>query len=267
VKFIKKATSSKQTREYEELYHFLLTCFIESDRDFDGRVTADDFDVMVERAGSLPRKWGFAPTTAEMFATPQERADFRKKEFAVINQSGTGYIAFDEWLNWAYRHISEKAASLNIQQADTKMNTGKEDFKSFIIKAARSRHNPEFKELYHFLQDCFTKADRDRDGLVGADEFDEMIEIAAAAPRRFGFAPPTSGTYKNAQERIAARTKMFKDMDVDNSGTIAFDEWLTFCYSHICMKAKTLDATLPGTAPPPGELRESTGKCPYGFDR
>lgn len=263
VRFIKAATKSKDSPEYAELYHFLLSCFSEADTDFDGRVGPNDFDVMVERAGALPRKWGFAPTSAELFATAQERNDFRQKEFKKMNTSGSGYIAFDEWLVWCYSHICEKAKLLESQKVDSTMNTGQEDFKAFVIAAAKSRQSHEYKELYHFLQDCFTKADANRTGKIGPKEFDTMIEVAAAAPRRFGFAPSSSATYKNADERIQARTKMFKDMDVDNSGFIAFDEWLTFCYDHICMKAQTLDAGLTGKAPPAGKV--NGGKCPYGF--
>jgi len=253
VKFILAATQSKESPEFSELYHFLLSCFNEADTDFDGRVGMGEFDIMVERAGALPRKWGFAPTSAELFATPQARTEFRQKEFKKMNTSESGYIAFDEWLAWSYSHICEKAKLLDVKKSDSTMNTGKEDFKAFVIAAAKSRQSHEYKELYHFLQDCFTKADGQRSGKIGPKEFDTMIEEAAAAPRRFGFAPPTSTTYKNPDERLQARTKMFKDMDADNSGFIAFDEWLTFCYEHICKKAQTLDAGLTGVPPPNGK--------------
>jgi len=256
VKFIKAATQSTDSLEYAELYHFLLETFVEADTDFNGLVDIDNFDFMVERAGALPRKWGFAPTSGEQFATRKERIDFRTKEFQKINVSGTGHITFHEWLGWCYSHICEKAKLLDARMAVSKMNTGKEDFKDFVIAASKSRHSHEYKEFYHFLHDCFTKADADRDGKVGPKEFDAMIEVAAAAPRRFGFAPTSSATYKNAAQRIAARTKMFKDMDLDRNGFIGFDEWLTFCYDHVCMKAKTLDSNLTGVAP----------RCPYGFD-
>merc|ERR1711988_1075517 len=124
------------------------------------------------------------------------------------------------------------------------MNTNATDFRQFVINACSSTQTAEYKELYHFLQDCFTKADRNLSGRIGAKEFDEMIEIAADAPRRFGYAPPSSATYANAAERAAARQQMFQDMDYRKQGFIAFDEWLAFCYNHIIEKAKTLDPTL-----------------------
>merc|ERR1711862_293928 len=126
------------------------------------------------------------------------------------------------------------------EHAKSLMYTNREDFAKFIQAATHSKVSPEYKELYRFLLNCFTEADSDNDGRVGPKEFDAMIEIAAAAPRKFGFAPSTVQTYRNMQERVAAREKMFLDMDTDNSGFIAFDEWLIFCYEHIVGKAKTL---------------------------
>lgn len=195
---------------------------------------------MVERAGALPRKWGFAPTTAESFPDTAAREAFRNEEFAKINVSGTGLIAFDEWFNWAYSHICEKAQTLDVSQSQSKMTTSAEDFRQFVINAASSMQSLEYKELYHFLQDCFTQADHTMSGRIGPEEFDEMIEVAAAAPRRFGFAPPTAQTYPSAAHRAAAREQMFQQMDYRKQGFIAFDEWLNFCYSHICEKASTL---------------------------
>eukprot|EP00418_Pyrodinium_bahamense_P096211 CAMPEP_0179045534 /NCGR_PEP_ID=MMETSP0796-20121207/18226_1 /TAXON_ID=73915 /ORGANISM="Pyrodinium bahamense, Strain pbaha01" /LENGTH=391 /DNA_ID=CAMNT_0020741941 /DNA_START=44 /DNA_END=1220 /DNA_ORIENTATION=+ len=281
VKFIKNATKSKKTHEYAELYKFLLDCFTHADMDFDGRVGPDEFDGLVERAAFLPRKWGFAPTSAEMFRSAAERREYRCREFAEINTSKSGYISFEEWLKWCYGHICEKAAILHVKESRSKMETNKEDFREFIIAAVKSRNSCEYKELHHFLQDSFTRADKDLDGLIGPKEFDELIEITATAPRRFGFAPPSSRTYKGRAERFAARLKMFTAMRVGESsavsskrGTvqscdqaqsrkkavysappfssdyISFDEWLNFVYAHICRKATTLDSALSGEIPP-----------------
>merc|ERR1719437_115011 len=68
----------------------------------------------------------------------------------------------------------------------------------------------EYKELYSFLLRCFTEADTDCDGKISAEAFDALIDVAAKAPRKFGFAPPASETYKNAAEKTAARKVMFE---------------------------------------------------------
>jgi len=290
VKFLKAAAKSKRSREYRELYHHLLDCFTQADTDFDGRIGPDDFDLLVEQAAVLPRKWGFAPTSAELYKTAEERREARRREFGKINTSGSGYICFEEWLSWSYGHICTKAASIDVRHDRSKMETSREDFRDFIVAAARSRDSQEYKELYHFLLDCFTRADKDLDGCIGLEEFDRVIEVAARAPRRWGFAPPSSKTYRGQAERLAARMSMYSALDQSGRGGVAacehgpgkktaiyakspfksdhisFDEWLNFVYTHICQKAAALDPTLSGKTPlsDHGGLQEK-GRCPYGF--
>lgn len=267
VLFLKNACRSKHTPEYKELYRFLLSVFHNSDRDFDGLVRAEDFDIMVEMAGAVPRKFAFAPTSKESFATDGQREEFRKKAFAKIDVSGTGAISFDEWLDYSYRHICQMTSTLDEEKADLGMDS-KERFKEWVIKACRNRRSPEYKELYDLLLSTFRQADQDMDGKVNALEFDAMIEAAADYPRRFGYAPPASVTYRTTKDRVAARAKMFKDMDTDGNGTITFEEWLTFAYKHICSKAAQLDGSLTGL--PPAFVAGGDGHpgaCPYGFGR
>jgi len=255
VQFVKKAAASKDSPEYEELHYYLMQCFVECDLDFDGLIRPEDFDNLVERAGSLPRKWGFAPTTIEMFKTDADRESFRRKIFAEINKSGSRTIHFDEWLNWSYQHICDKAKTIKDSDSRSKMSTNKEDFKEWVVAAAKSRQSTEYKEMYHFLHECFMRADEQQTGLVDAAGFDKMIELAAAAPRKFGFAPPTNQTYKTDEERKAARDKMFAEIASKNRRSfrdkIPFQSWLAWSYAHICGKAKVLDASLTGV--PPGE--------------
>lgn len=120
------------------------------------------------------------------------------------------------------------------------MSTNKEDFKNFIIAACTTRHCPEYKELYHFLQDCFMNADNDNTGFINAEKFDRMVEAAADAPRKFGFAPPTSETYKSDEARKKARTAMFEEIAAKNkrgyTDKISFNAWLVWAYEHICAK-------------------------------
>lgn len=252
VTFIKRATSDRASHEYTELYHFLLKCFNVADKDFDGRVRRGEFDAMVELAANLPRRFGFAPTVAEMYSSTEERIKARGELFDTIDAKcqKNGFISFDEWMSYIYPHICEKAATLDEQDAVSKMERSKEDFKNFIIEACRSRTSKEYKELYSFLLQCFTTADTDGTGKIGPDKFDTLIDVAADAPRRFGFAPPAAETFKTTAEKFAARKTMFEIMDTDHHGFISFEEWLTFSYRHICEKAKTLDSSLSGEMPP-----------------
>jgi len=249
ITFLKKACASKQSAEYKELYKFLVRSFRVADRDFDGLVGPDDFDFMVELTGSIPRKCGLAPSSTEMFPCPSQRVEKRAELFKKIDSDGSGRISLHEVIGYTYDHIRKMTATLDLAKLDQNHDS-KEHFKNFIVAACRSRTSREYKELYQLLLDVFVKADEDGDGAVRPEEFSRMIEIAAAAPRKHGFAPPSSKYYKSAKERQESHAKMFNAMDTDKSGTISFEEWLDFSYKHICEKAKTLDNTLSGVPPP-----------------
>merc|ERR1712032_55428 len=88
-----------------------------------------------------------------------EKEKFRAKLFKEVNKSGSGAVHFDEWLDWSYNHIVEKAKSLNEKDAVSKMQTNAEDFKKWIIAAARDRSSPEYEELHYYLMECFIECD------------------------------------------------------------------------------------------------------------
>lgn len=269
VRFLKKACGSKNTAEYKELYRFLLAVFRRADRDYDGLVRENDFDIMVEMAGAVPRKFAYAPTSAESFTSESARTSYRKKAFQKINISKSGGISFDEWLTYSYEHICQMTSTLDEKDADLGLNT-KDRFKDFCVKACKDRRSPQYKQLYDLLIDVFVEADTTKTGKVNAEQFDKMIELAADWPRKFGFAPAATVTYKTPADRIAARNKMFADMDTDKSGTITFEEWLTFAYTHICSKVAGLDMSVSGV--PPKFVAGSAGLkagagCPYGFGK
>jgi len=265
VTFLKRATQSRDTIEYHELYQFLLKCFTDADVNFDGKVTQVDFDNMIEVAANMPRRFGFAPTVSELYRTPEEKAQARMSLFAQIDTDNQGYINFDHWLSFIYPHICQKVATLDGSQAKSKMERSKNDFASWVVAACRSRHCPEYKELYSFLLHCFTEADKDGDGRIDAATFDALIDVAAKAPRRFGFAPPAFATYMSPEQKAASRTAMFDQMH-DATGYIHFETWLNFCYVHICQKAKTLDPALSGVPPLPASGMEE-GRNPYGVSQ
>lgn len=239
VTFVMNACMSRSTPEYHQLYMFLLNCFTEADTDFDGMVGPEDFDYMVERASSLPRKFGFAPTSAEAFSNAADRRCFRTDMFRQMDSTGDGRIGFDEWLDFAYSHIREKARLLNPVEVQWRLgNFGRVGFSKFLGEACRSTHTMEYKELYHWLLKAFSESDRDGDGLVNADEFDKLVDVTAAEPRRLGFAPSNSKMFANEAEKKAARKAMFDAMDTTGSGCIGFDEFLAFIYAHIREKVR-----------------------------
>lgn len=257
INFVKGVAKGTESPEYQRMYHFLLKCFTEADNNFDGRVGFQEFETLIEIAAFLPRRYGFAPSTPEMYATDFDRVKQRLKLFnslhpsraaALNKQAGTyDYISFATWLKYAISHITEKAALLESEALHCQMLGSRDEFQEFIIAACSSRRSRQYKELYHFLLKCFTEADKDFDGLIDNDDFAVLVDIAAQAPRMFGFAPPVSETYKTQEEMNEARAAIFRNLDKKSIGYINFDTWLEYIYTHICEKTSQLGSH--GTVP------------------
>lgn len=106
--------------------------------------------------------------------------------------------------------------------------------------ATADSNSGAFRELYSFLLNCFTRADKSFSGQINLDNFDSLIEEAAALPRKYGYAPVTSSLYPSDSQRKAARSKQFKQIDKANKGYITLDEWVSFALDHIFAKADQL---------------------------
>lgn len=238
--FIRQAINDKKSEAFVELYQFLVTCFIRADRYMEGKVNVANFDSMIEEAAALPRLHGFAPPTETLYANAAARKTARAEMFNKMNTAKSGYITLEEWIEFAIKHITSKIAGLPKDfLGGSSSDVTKEEFVAFIKKAV-NKGTPEYRELYFFLLKCFVDADQDRDGGVLPEEFDAMIEVAADAPRRFGLAPSTKEMFKDDAARLAARKGYFRKMDINNDGTISFDEWLNYAFEHIVGKVATL---------------------------
>ena len=82
--------------------------------------------------------------------------------------------------------------------------------------------------LKDFPSRAFISADIDLDGKVSEDEFEGMINAAAAFPQKFGF-EFWKGSGKD----------QFKAIDENGDGAVSFNEWLDFAYNHY--KAQSLE--------------------------
>jgi len=238
VRFVRHAMEDESSDAFVQLYSFLVGCFVRADTDLDGKVYIGDFDAMIEEAAALPRRYGYAPASKDMYPTDLDRRSARSQMFLAMNTAKDGYITLEEWIQFSRNHIMSKVGSLS-KDILAGHNATKEEFEDFIKKAV-NKSTPEYRDLYFFLLKCFVDADKDRDGAVLPAEFDRMIEVAAAAPRRFGLAPPSSTMFKSDAERLATRIEYFKTMDINDDGTISFDEWLNYATSHIVGKVATL---------------------------
>merc|ERR1712130_1086766 len=125
-RFIKAAAGSTSSPEYRILYNFLLKCFTDADRDFNGRIDVSEFDNLIEVASAAPRQ----------------------KMFAAMDKEKSGSLTFDIWLGYCYDHIRHKAATLEINPDDSPLSRNKLSYIAYI-KRAIIKTNPEYKELYH----------------------------------------------------------------------------------------------------------------------
>merc|ERR1719150_3625626 len=200
----------------------------------------EQFDALIEEAAELPRMYGYAPKTDALYSSVELRKAARTKQFKEMDTDKTGYITLNEWIKFAINHIIKKVTQLPKDylrgSAD---DVSKEEFIAFIKRAVNTK-SPEYKELYAFLMRTFQAGDKEGYGEVGPAEFDEMIECAANAPRRFGLAPKTEELFKSKGERFIARVAHFSKMNTRSTGKISFDEWLNFTMDHIVGKVQSL---------------------------
>lgn len=221
--FMRRALASNTDDCYIELYNSSLRAFVAADVDFDGKVSVEEFDSMIEAAAALPRKFGYKWWDEDKCPDEAARKAVRADLFKKIDENEDGGISFDEWLAFALKHYSSFADVLT-------KNLDDEDKDAFVAvcKKAGDAGSPEYKRLYWFHWKCFQAADADRDGMVSGDEFNKMIDMATAAQKRFGMSVPFQSD--------AERADMFKKMDENGDGSISFDEWLSFSLAEIISK-------------------------------
>jgi len=114
----------------------------------------------------------------------------------------------------------------------TQMKSSKHDFVHFVNNAALKPSSAERKEFYKYLNQCFVDNDSDYDGLVSYRGFNAMVDEAALAPRRFGFAPHQREMYKTKEAFDLARTDLFNQLKTDK-GRINCETWVKWGMAHV----------------------------------
>jgi len=234
--FARNAVNNRQSDDFTILYNHLLRAFCHADHDHDGLITFEEFDQLIEKAAALPRIHGFAPNAEVLYPNEATRKQARMKQFKAIDVHNNGKIAFDEWLRYSVAHIDEKVKAIKPHPLE---DATREEFIAFIKKAV-VKGSPEYSDLYFFLVRIFLESDKDFDGRINFNEFDFMIEQAAAMPRKHGLAPKSSEQYPNDEARKAARRVQFAKIDVNNDTNISLDEWLAYAFEHITGKVAWL---------------------------
>ena len=207
--WIRQASADPKSGAYNELYQFLVSCFVRADVNLDGQVELSEFDALIEEAAELPRRYGYAPKSSDLYGTDGLRKAARAKQFLDMDTDNAGYITLDKWIKYATTHIAGKVTNLPKDYlGGTASDVTKDEFIRFIRKSV-DRNTAEYRELYFFLLKTFQDGDENRTGEVGPVAFDKMIEAAALAPRRFDLAPKSSAMFANDAVSFFGQMRVF----------------------------------------------------------
>lgn len=271
-KFCKAAIENPRGKERKELYGFLAECFMDADSDRDGLVGPDELDFLVEKAASLPRRFGMAPSWTEMYGNIAHRNQARAQMFRQMDKSNRGKIGMEEWVAFSIAHITEKVRNLNMGTIDFAhlSGVGGDQFVAFCERAVSSIHSEEYKSLYEHLFKVFVESDVEEAGLVHWQNFDVLIEDAAKVPREAGLAPSTEEAYQTETQKIAARKAEWNAIETRGIGAITFEEFLQWALRHIKEKVSNYRAgkryVKPGVVAPavtyPSPVTITGGACP-----
>jgi len=205
--FMQRACEDTYNDCYIELYNILLRAFVTADIDFDGQVSEDEFEGMINAAAAFPKKFGF-----------EWWAGSGKDQFRAIDENGDGAVSFDEWLNFAYEHYKNQKLPVAFDKLE------KDQFIA-DCKDSLNTGSDAYKKVYWFSWKCFQAADADRDGQVSNSEFATMINVATFNQKRLGLPAP----FQTSDDRDV----LFRKMDENGDGSISFDEWLAMFMKEI----------------------------------
>jgi len=239
--WLQKAMDNPRGGERKELYGYLSECFLDADGDRDGLVNLKEFDFLLDKAAAMPRRFGLAPSSTEMYGDNlAQKQQVRAQMFQQMDKQQRGKIGMEEWVAFAIAHIAEKVRGINWTTMDFchLEKSSPSEFVAFLEQALADKRTEQYKSLYEFLFKTFVESDVEELGAVTLEQFDDLIENAAQAPRALGLAPTTAQAYSNPAQKKQARTREFQQMDVDRSGQITFDKFLNWCLTHIASKVQ-----------------------------
>lgn len=192
VHFVKEATTNNSSPEANELHKYLVKCFVDADTDYDGYVSYQGFNKMIGEAAMVPRRFGFAPHTREMYDSKEAFEEERSKLYKALCGSEEK-VTLQAWVGWAKPHIFEKAKNLEDHRY-ARWERSFEGFKSFFQNVAKqgsshshkTSHSTQLKEFYVLTMRQFTENDVHNQGWLGREEFDKLIRQHDALKARFG---------------------------------------------------------------------------------
>merc|ERR1719215_394995 len=108
--------------------------------------------------------------------------------------------------------VARRAASTTSVWGNDGWRYDKGTFREWV-KGAVVKGSTEERQMYAFLAASFGDCDVDKDGFINKEEFDVLLEMVAALPRRFGFAPSWRTEYGTKSRRTSAREAIFASID------------------------------------------------------
>jgi len=230
------ASTKEGTAEQQQMYGYLALSFGDVDVDKDGWINQEEFNKLLEKVAGLPRRFGLAPSWQAEYGTVEKRDAARKAMFAAIDGTDgfepRGKIALGQFLTWSRSHLAGKAATIGGITGDVAFRNiqsyTSEQYLAFLDKAVNDPTSGASASFYNYLLTTFVEADNGCKGKISFEEFNGLVDLAAATPRYFKLAPDTSDT--------AARRKMFDSMDSSKCGFITFRMFLRFTREHVRAK-------------------------------
>jgi len=225
------------TKAEREFYGFLAVAFGDVDANKDGLINAAEFDLLCEKVAALPRRYGMAPSWEKEYNGDIEaRTAARKAMFDKLdtrNGPARHRIGLKQFVRWATEHVAAKVGTLDLKSKVDFNHIQDYDEDTFLTYLEYACDNPTsgaYATLYEFLLTIFVESDLTSQGTINRQEFDVLLDRAAAVPRQFGLAPSGSSS--------ELRTKIFNSMDDNGTGSITFRKFLNWTVEHSKMKIK-----------------------------
>merc|ERR1711970_1597921 len=231
--FVKKAVKDKQSHAHGEMYHCLLKMFVDADTNRDGLVSKASFSKLIDIAIALPKQYGY-PVENEIHGSEQEKETARQKIFSSMDLKNTGVITFDEWLKYCQENVFAKIATMDahpiLDQADL------EQFKTFL-KAAVELGTSERTELYWHLVELFTESDVNKEGIVTASVFPELMDNLMTTVKKFAAThPDLKVLMEEDAAKKTAQLALFKKHNTRADDRMCVDEWIKLAVEDIFKK-------------------------------
>lgn len=102
--FMNRAVRNAGSYERSSFYNFMLTIFVEADVECKGRVSYDQFDLLLDRAAKVPRHFGLAPAESD----PATRKTMFEKMELKRDGKPTGFVTMRTFWEWNLEHTLGK---------------------------------------------------------------------------------------------------------------------------------------------------------------